>query len=296
MSILLIFVDGVGIGTRGPHNPMDGADTAVLSFFQNEKFNVPFDGVVSITDAHLGVEGKPQSASGQTTILTGVNAPAFLGQHLSGFPGGSLRTVIQENSILKKLVDRGRKVGFANAYAPRFFEKRPRFVSVSTIASEAAGLRFRNIDDLKSGRAVYHDFTHSVLKGAGISIEYREADRAARVLVELATDHEFCFYEHFITDFAGHSRDFNFAKNSIEQFDKFLISVLRQIDLTSHTVMLVSDHGNIEDMTTKSHTDNKVATIVWGRNSKSIAKQIKSLCDVTPAILAEFDLDSSSQS
>ena len=288
MSILLIFVDGVGIGTRGSHNPMDGAQVSILNFFQNEEFKIPFGGIVSITDAHLGVEGKPQSATGQTTILTGVNGPAFLGQHLSGFPGGSLRTVIQDNSILKKLVAQGRNVAFANAYAPRFFEKRPRFVSVSTIANEAAGLRFRNIDDLKSGRAVYHDFTHSVLKGAGISIEYRSAERAAKILADLATDHEFCFYEHFMTDFAGHSRDFSFAKNSIEQFDKFLVSVLNQIDLVRHTVIMVSDHGNIEDMTTKSHTDNKVATIVWGRNSKNIAIQIQSLCDVAPAILAEF--------
>src|SRR5262245_22302207 len=120
MSILLIFIDGVGIGTRGPHNPMDGADATVLNFFQNEEFAIPFNGVVSVTDAHLGVEGKPQSATGQTTILTGVNAPAFLGQHLSGFPGGSLRAVIQENSILKKLVEQQYKVVFANAYAPRF--------------------------------------------------------------------------------------------------------------------------------------------------------------------------------
>jgi hypothetical protein len=289
MSILLIFVDGVGIGTRGPHNPMDGAETAILNFFQNEDFNIPFGGVVSITDAHLGVEGKPQSATGQTTILTGVNAPAFLGQHLSGFPGGSLRTVIQDNSILKNLVGHGRKVAFANAYAPRFFEKRPRFVSVSTIANEAAGLRFRNIEDLKSDQAVYHDFTHSVLKGAGIPIDYRSAENAGKVLADLAVNHDFCFYEYFITDFAGHSRDFGFARVSIQQLDKFLVSVVTQIDLTRHTVILVSDHGNVEDMTTKSHTDNKVATIVWGKNSKRISSQITSLCDITPVILAEFD-------
>src|SRR6185369_151844 len=145
--------------------------------------------------------------------------------------------------------------------------------------------------DLKSEQAVYHDFTHSVLKGAGISIDYRSPEQAGKVLVDLATKHEFCFYEHFMTDFAGHSRDFDFAKNTIEQLDRFLISVLSQIDLAQHTVILVSDHGNIEDMTSKSHTDNKVATIVWGPNSKDLAEQIASLCDVAPAILAEFDRD-----
>jgi len=67
--------------------------------------------------------------------------------------------------------------------------------------------------------------------------------------------------------------------------------VVGNIDLTEHTVLLASDHGNIEDMTTKSHTDNKVATIVWGRNAQRIAARITSLCDITPAILAEFDRD-----
>src|SRR5437867_12497543 len=85
--VLLFFIDGLGIGTRGPHNPLDGlTDAAPLAVFQGEEPNIPFDGTVVATDARLGVEGRPQSASGQTTILTGINAPAAIGFHKQGFP------------------------------------------------------------------------------------------------------------------------------------------------------------------------------------------------------------------
>src|SRR5436190_20835012 len=85
-SVLLFFIDGLGIGSRGPHNPFDSAIAAApLAIFQNEPAAIPFDGIVIPTDACLGIEGRPQSASGQTTILTGINGPAAIGAHKQGF-------------------------------------------------------------------------------------------------------------------------------------------------------------------------------------------------------------------
>ncbi len=96
VSVLLFFIDGLGIGTRGPHNPFDdlpGADPLVI--FQDEEPRISFGGVLSPTDACLGVEGRPQSASGQTTILTGVNAPAMVGYHKQGFPNQALLDIMR---------------------------------------------------------------------------------------------------------------------------------------------------------------------------------------------------------
>jgi bisphosphoglycerate-independent phosphoglycerate mutase (AlkP superfamily) len=50
-------------------------------------------------------------------------------------------------------------------------------------------------------------------------------------------------------------------------------------------VILTSDHGNIEDLSTRSHTLNPVPTIVWGASSQQVANRISSLADITPAIL-----------
>src|SRR4051794_36987889 len=142
MSVILFFVDGLGIGARGVQNPLDGLrEAAPLAIFQNEEPELMFEGKLARTDACLGVEGRPQSASGQTTILTGVNAPAALGYHKQGFPNEALREIITRNSIFLQLKRAGIWPNtFANAYTPRFFEARPRWVSATTVAVEAAAM------------------------------------------------------------------------------------------------------------------------------------------------------------
>src|ERR671921_530666 len=171
MSVLLFFIDGLGIGTRGAHNPLDGlleAAAAPLAVFQDEEPDLIFDGRLVRTDACLGIEGRPQSASGQTTILTGVNAPALLGYHKQGFPNEAMREIIREHSIFLQLRRAGIEPNtFANAYTPRFFQTRPRWVSATTVAVEAAGMSFRGLEDLQRGEAVYQDFTNRSLAGRG---------------------------------------------------------------------------------------------------------------------------------
>src|SRR5947207_8457995 len=158
-SVLLFFIDGLGIGARGPSNPFDNLeDAAPLAVFQNEDRQTIFDGIVVDTDACLGVTGRPQSASGQTTILTGINAPAAIGYHKQGFPNAALREIIREHSVFRQLVDAGvNPITFANAYTQRFFTDRPRWISATTVAVEAAQLSFNTIEDLKAGRAIYQD-------------------------------------------------------------------------------------------------------------------------------------------
>src|SRR6195256_7076544 len=165
VSVLLFFIDGLGIGTRGPHNPFHGlTDAAPLAIFQDEPADIPFNGVLAPTDARLGVDGRPQSASGQTTILTGINAPETIGYHKQGFPNQALLDIIREHSLFVQLKRAGvSPITFANTYTKRFFESRPRWISASTAAVEAAGLRFNQVEDLRAGAAVFHDFTNELL-------------------------------------------------------------------------------------------------------------------------------------
>src|SRR6476660_4629775 len=122
--LLLFFIDGLGIGTRGPHNPFDGlTDAAPLAVFQDEPAEIPFDGRLTPTDACLGVPGRPQSASGKTTVLTGVNAAAAIGAHQQGFPNQPLLDLIREHSIFLQLKKRGvDSITFANTYTQQFFD------------------------------------------------------------------------------------------------------------------------------------------------------------------------------
>jgi bisphosphoglycerate-independent phosphoglycerate mutase (AlkP superfamily) len=52
---------------------------------------------------------------------------------------------------------------------------------------------------------------------------------------------------------------------------------------------MTSDHGNIENMTERTHTRNPVPLIVFGPRENTIRERVESLEDITPAILAAFD-------
>jgi 2,3-bisphosphoglycerate-independent phosphoglycerate mutase len=287
MPLLLLFIDGLGIGTRGPHNPFDGLeDAAPLAIFQDETTAIPFEGVVAPTDACLGVEGRPQSASGQTTILTGVNAPATIGHHKQGFPNQALLDIIREHSIFLQLKRAGvNEITFANTYTQRFFDSRPRWISATTAAVEAAGVRFNKVSDLKAGRAVYQDFTNAMLIERGEPVSLRTPDEAGEVLAGIVAANQFTLYEYFITDKIGHAQDYHAARRVLKTLACFIRSLLAKLDLQDATVILTSDHGNIEDLSLRNHTLNPVPSIVWGRHRERLAARIRSLTDITPSIV-----------
>ncbi|HVQ37908.1 MAG TPA: alkaline phosphatase family protein [Pyrinomonadaceae bacterium] len=287
MSVLLFFIDGLGIGGRGPFNPLDGlADAEPLAVFRDEGRTAIHGGIVVPTDASLGVEGRPQSASGQTTILTGVNVPAQLGYHKQGFPNKEMLEIIREHSLFLQLTRAGvSPITFANTYSDRFFEEKPRWVSATTAAVEAAGIPFRKVADNKAGRAVFHDFTNQALIDRGEDVEIRTPDEAAAVLASIVNENQFTLYEYFITDKAGHSQDFEAAKSVLQNLAAVIRELLNRIDLNRTSVILTSDHGNIEDLSSRNHTLNKVPTIIWGANRELIADPIKSLADITPTIV-----------
>ena len=289
-SVLLFFIDGLGIGKRGPFNPFDNLPNATpLAVFQDEIPEPFLDGVVVPTDASLGIAGRPQSASGQTTILTGINAPAQLGYHKQGFPNKPLLEIINQHSIFRQLRDA--EVGpitFANAYSDRFFVERPRWISATTAAVEAAGLAFRTVAELKNEAAVFMDFTNRVLIERGVDVRERTEAEAAEVLARITHENRFTLYEYFITDKVGHAQDMQKAREVLTSLALFIRELLVRLDLERTTVILTSDHGNIEDLSSRNHTLHAVPTIIWGAQRELIAARIQTLADITPAIVEIF--------
>jgi 2,3-bisphosphoglycerate-independent phosphoglycerate mutase len=286
-SVILFFIDGLGIGEAGHHNPLYLVENIEpLANFKPIDKQIIFDGILVPTDPRLGVEGRPQSASGQTTILTGVNAPQLLGYHKQGFPNEKLREVINENSLFLRLRQRNiDEIVFANAYTPQFFTEKQRWKSATTVAVEAAGMQFRKLPDLFGKKALFHDFTNRTLRERGVDAPIFSPAQAAEILAELSENYRFTLYEHFLTDKIGHDQNFEWAKTHLPQLAEFIRETLRRIDLENTTLILTSDHGNIEDLSVRNHTLNDVPTIVWGRNKVEIANQIKDLTDITPAII-----------
>ena len=286
-KVLLFFIDGLGIGERDENNPLASIENVEpLAHFKGETADVIFDGILIPTDPRLGIEGRPQSASGQTTILTGINAPRFLGYHKQGFPNQLLREVIGEHSIFTQLKNLKIEPNtFANAYTPRFFAETPRWKSATTCAMEAAGATFRKLPDLFGRNALFHDFTNRHLIELGFDAPIFSPTEAGEILAELVAAHRFTLYEYFITDKIGHAQSFEKAAEYLPLLAELVRETLRRVDLETTTVMLTSDHGNIENLAIKNHTLNDVPTVVWGRKRFEIAERIKDLSDITPAII-----------
>jgi 2,3-bisphosphoglycerate-independent phosphoglycerate mutase len=285
VGVLLLFVDGVGLGEPDPErNPLFRARLTRLRLAQGQPVPDPAAFLVQ-TDACLGVPGLPQSATGQTSILAGVNAPATVGRHINGYCTKSLASLLDGRSVFRRVQASGGTATFANAFTPRFLEKPPRLLSVSTVAVTQAGLRLRTLEDLAKGEALFHDFTNRLLPERGYYLPPITPGEAGARLAAIAEAHAFTMYEHFLTDLAGHAQDMTRAVEVLENLEGLLNSLLACLDLTRHLLILTSDHGNLEDLSTKRHTLNPVPTLLWGRGAVDVAAGIRDLSQITPAIL-----------
>ena len=277
--VLLVFVDGLGLPVGKDLDDTIYSHCPVLRrLFVNA--SVPLD-------ARLGVPGVPQSATGQTTIVTGVNAAAHIGRHLEGFPNRVLRQVIEQENVFVKLLERGRTCTFANAYARCPGGELPMARrAVTTVSTLAAFGKTRDRDALLDGRAVYHDLTREALPNMGVTgiPVITERDAAAHMLGILRTVH-FCLFEYFLTDRVGHRGTLPEKKAVLASLDTLLGHLLEGLDLSSELLLLVSDHGNIEACDRRGHSQNPVPWIAYGYGSEQALQGCTSLLDVTPKIL-----------
>lgn len=305
MSVLMIFIDGVGLGAADEEtNPLAAAPMPVVRQLIRGRPLIrasaenPVDDERAEThnalarlvavDTCLDMPGLPQSATGQTTLLSGVNASQVLGRHLSGLPTETLVGILREHSLFKQLREAGRAATFANPFTDDYFEavKAGKWRhSSTTTAVFSAGLPVRMLGDLLNGRAVFHDITGEGLRRRGHDVPVITPREAGRRLAALAAEYDFTLFEHFLTDFAGHAQDWAEAQRLLSMLDEMLGAVLDHVDLSKTTVIVISDHGNLEDLSVKTHTRNDVPGLFIGVGQDYFADKVQSLTDVTPAIV-----------
>jgi hypothetical protein len=297
--VLLFFIDGIGVGTDDPTvNPLATGDFPILALTSSLRPSLS-SGLHPVhahgIDASLGVPGLPQSATGQTSILTGVNAPAIMGRHVSGFPGPALRAILEEHSILKRIRAAGRSAGFLNAYGATFFQTEPsrRRLSATSLATLASGAGFRTWEDLVEGRAVVHDLTHWRMRERGYDVPLRTPEEAGAIIAEQTMAQDFSLFEYFETDRAGHDQDRERAVRCLGDLDRALETVLARVDLATTAVLVVSDHGNLEDGRVKTHTLNPAFFAAWG--AADGAAPPEKLTDLTPWILHALGIEDSAR-
>ncbi len=300
LRVVLIFMDGVGIGKKDADvNPFFRARMQTLtklcggelpySTFKNKSTE---KAEVIAVNATLGVSGLPQSGTGQTAIFTGVNGAKKFGRHFGPYPPSVLRQIIAEKNIFSQLKAIGKSAVFANAFPQRFFdytESAKRKLTVTTLSCSFAGVPLLTAQELQRDEGISADFIRTQWPELGHpEIKPITPEEAGKHFASVASNHDFTLFEYWLTDHAGHSQKMTFAVEVLERFDEFLSGFLESFDPGNTLLMIVSDHGNIEDLSTKSHTRNRVPCILAGKHSHQLAKRIKNLTHVTPAIIKLF--------
>jgi hypothetical protein len=237
-------------------------------------------------DATLSVPGLPQSGTGQTTLLTGVNASALLGRHRGPYPGVELHELLARRSMFADVRAAGGAAALANAYPEPYLERvlggRAR-MSAFARAAHSAGVRLRNADDLRDGRAASAFLTNRLWRERFASdVEVVTEREAGRAVARLTDTNDLVCFLYYATDIAGHKRDFEAAIEALESFDSFLAGVTEALS-DYDVVVIASDHGNVEDMTTRSHTRNPAVGAWLGHKPARVPTDLTA---VAPAILS----------
>lgn len=292
----IFFMDGVGLGdndadtnpfirARLPHlTALFGADWYLRD---NGRFPTPITttrATLIATDANLGLDGRPQSATGQATILTGRNIPAAVGEHYGPKPNPAVAAEITKGTLFHDVVAAGGTAALLSPYPQGYFDaiaSGKRLYSAVPLAATSAGLSLMDADDLRNGRAVSPGFTGQGWRDhlGYDDIPLLTLPEAGQRLAAIAQTYTFSFFEHWPSDRSGHRGPITDAAAHLEMLDTVIGSLIANWN-DSGLLIITSDHGNIEAKDHRQHTRNPVPTILVGHNHAHHAATIHNLTDI----------------
>lgn len=293
----IFFMDGVGLGGPDPDvNPFAVADMPHLTALLGEGWYLAGRGRITTpraslapTDATLGLPGRPQSATGQASILTGRNVPHLVGEHYGPKPNAAVAEVIRGGTLFHEVTAAGGQAALITPYPERYFEaieSGRRLLSAVPLAVVDAGLLLMGATELRAGRAVSPDFT-----GAGWrehlgyhDIPVLSLREAGQQIAAVAAGYDFSFFEHWPTDQTGHRGTMAEAVAHLEAVDVVLGGLLSAWDDEHGLLIITSDHGNLEEKGHRQHTRNPVPTILVGRDHAIHAPLIHDLTDIAGVV------------
>lgn len=294
--VMMIFVDGLGVGKNDPeinplvrfkfdfiHSFFGGFPTLRKSRIENKYFSI------RPVNATMGVEGLPQSGTGQTAIFCGFNASKFIGKHFGPYIYSTLKPLVQKKNIFSDLEKRNFKTYFSNAYPQRFFDylrDGRRTLSVTTFSYLAAGKKLNDLKTLLDGKAITAEITNDVWNSKlGYDLPVIKSQAAGNRFYEISQEYNFNLFEYFLTDYAGHSQDFDYALEVMTKLDGFIEGIISNMDFKKDLLILISDHGNIEDLSVKGHTTNPALGIFVGKSHREFYDKVNYLYQLKKRII-----------
>ncbi|MEM7417805.1 MAG: alkaline phosphatase family protein [Gemmatimonadota bacterium] len=157
-------------------------------------------------------------------------------------------------------------MAFANALPKDWPGPRgSRAIAGPPLAAKGAGLLDRHEEALMRGDAVSSEFTNRgwVRYLGHTDVPVISPEEAGENLAGIALRHDLTLFAHYATDTAGHKQALAPAVTALERVDRFLAGLL-EARTEELQILIVSDHGNVEDIR-GGHTTNPALGLVVGQ-------------------------------
>ncbi|HOM65285.1 MAG TPA: hypothetical protein PLI27_00675 [Ignavibacteriales bacterium] len=287
-KLIFIFLDGVGFVKKSLNT--NNFPYSLLKKLNNTNVQYNVWGV----DANLNVEGIPQSGTGQVSLLCGINAAKSIGKHYGPFAHPEHFEIIKNENLFKELNCKNINSYFINAYPDKYFQLTQNG-KYQGVFAKAFYLTFQKLNtylNLLNKEAISGDITNLRWKKMGYDIEIINPTTGADIILKLLTTYDLVSYEYFFTDYIGHNRITGEDKeNLLNDLETFILHLIKKIENSNNTTLLIcSDHGNIEEITHKNHTHNPVFFLSAGYQ-KDFFITISTLYDTKNTIKQYFGVN-----
>ena len=278
LKVAWLMLDGVGIAAFHDMHPFYDLQIPTLTRLgiTSPQHILEPEFVSHPIDANLGVEGLPQSGTGQTTLLTGINAAKIMGRHYGPWPGPSLKPLL-ERGLPVQLAEAGLSLRLANHYPKRYLEaieSGKRRLNAIAYAMTQAGARLEHgIPPMLENPEAPNETSLEQVQRWGQEF--------------MSSNANLTIFDAWWSDHLGHHGTLLEAQNHAQRLEVFVTSALEAQN--PETLFLVtSDHGNFEDVGIKTHTFAPVPLVAVGHGALEFAK-VTDLTGVAPALKAWFE-------
>ena len=213
-------------------------------------------------DATLGLDGLPQSGTGQSCWLTGQDAAALMGEHFGPVPGPTLQRLLREAGLPLALTRAGGRARLLNRYSPAYLAPGPggrNRLGCFPFAFHAAGLPLSDEAIPLLGASLGLDSSAPWLPQPGQ--DEAKLARHGESLALALRDFDLLVADLWLGDWLGHQgadptppEVLAAGRAYLRRVDALLAGALA----AGARVILSSDHGNLEDLWTRQHTRARV--------------------------------------
>ena len=278
LKVAWLMLDGVGIAPFHDMHPFNNLQTPTLTRLgiSSPKNILEPEFVSHPVNATLGIEGLPQSGTGQTTLLTGINAAKVMGRHYGPWPGPSLKPFLMQG-LPWQLTQAGLTIRLVNHYPQRYLEAiqsgKRKLNAIAYAMTQAGATLNHGIPPMLENPEDPSSTTLEQVQNWG-----REFVRSNANLT---------IFDAWWSDHLGHHGTLLEAQAHVHRLEAFVTGAIEARE--ANTLFLVtSDHGNFEDIGVKTHTFAPVPLVAVGHGALEFAN-VTDLIGVTPVLKAWFE-------